>query len=485
LHGARICVPLLADGTVIGALVLVWARDRAIPEADRAFIVSLANQAAQALDRARLQQGRKAALERAETALALAQAAVHRTTGLQQLTAELSAAVTVDAVTDVVARVGAAMTEAASGIVMLLTADGQALEMQEQYGLPAAVGRAWQRVPLSLPTVATEAVRSVAPVVVLSQADLEARFPAILGRQSGPYRSRAAYPMVVDGRAIGCICFGWTDWRPVSDEDRQFGMAVAALAAQAFERARLYLEAQESLQMRDEFLSMASHELRTPLTSLKLQLDSLLKKAEAVPAAQMPHQALLPKLQRLDRQLGRLSKLVVELLDVARAAQGRLPFEFEPVDLRQVVREVADRYADEISRQGCALWLQCAPAVGDWDRSRLDQVVTNLLSNALKYGAGKPITVTTAVEGDEAVLTVKDQGIGIAAENHERVFERFERVVSIRNYGGFGLGLWIVREIVQAFGGRIAVDSRQDEGAAFIVRLPLRPVTPGTGAEPG
>jgi signal transduction histidine kinase len=144
-----------------------------------------------------------------------------------------------------------------------------------------------------------------------------------------------------------------------------------------------------------------------------------------------------------------------------------------------VVREVADRYAEELSRQQCALWLQCAEAPGRWDRSRLDQVVTNLLANALKYGAGKPITITTAVDGTQAVLMVQDQGIGIAPEDHHRVFERFERLGADHRDGGFGIGLWIVREIVRAHGGEVTVTSQPGQGATFCVRLPLSPTTPG------
>jgi signal transduction histidine kinase len=478
LPGAGVAVPLSAGGRPVGVMSFGFAGERALSDGDRGFVLSLAAQAAQALDRARLHAGRQQALEDAERALAQTQVAVERTESLQRLTADFSAAVTVEAISAIVGHEGVRSFGANLGLVFFLTESGDVLELVGSHNVPAAYQDSWRHLALSAGTPLAECVRLRQAVFCESGETWLARYPGAVLRCADWLGARIALPLIVHNRLIGCLAYEWQSDRPFSEEERQFLLAMAGMAAQAFERAQLYAEAREAVQMRDGFLSMASHELHTPLTSLKLTLDALVKKAVADPHGTMPIPFLQAKLQRLERQVGRLADLVVELLDVARAAQGRLPLTMEALDLREVVRDVADRYADELSRQGCALWLQCNPAVGHWDRSRLDQVVTNLLSNALKYGAGKPITITTRVEGDEAVLTVRDQGIGIAAENHERVFQRFERVVSGRHYGGFGLGLWIVREIVQAFGGQIAVDSKPDAGATFVVRLPLRPAAP-------
>src|SRR5690606_4483632 len=132
--------------------------------------------------------------------------------------------------------------------------------------------------------------------------------------------------------------------------------------------------------------------------------------------------------------------------------------------------ELVARFQDEAQRAGCVLRHEVAPSiVGDWDRLRLEQVLVNLIDNALKYGAGKPVLVTVARQDDRAVVTVRDHGIGIVPELQPRIFERFERAVSERNYGGLGLGLYIVRTIVRAMGGEVRVESTPGEGATFVV----------------
>jgi anti-sigma regulatory factor (Ser/Thr protein kinase) len=179
-----------------------------------------------------------------------------------------------------------------------------------------------------------------------------------------------------------------------------------------------------------------------------------------------------------ERQTRRIAKLVASLLDVSRITAGRLDLEVEEVDLATVVQEVLSRHEEELQAAGCALTVRCAgPAVGTWDRLRLDQVVTNLVSNAVKYGAGRPVEVLVRADDHTATLMVRDHGIGIPPEHQKRIFDRFERVVSGRHYGGFGLGLWIVRQIVEAFGGSIDVASQPGEGSTFTVQFP-RTYTP-------
>jgi PAS domain S-box-containing protein len=227
----------------------------------------------------------------------------------------------------------------------------------------------------------------------------------------------------------------------------------------------------EAIGLREDFLSVASHELRTPLTSLRLEVENLLRFArrKAGDAAG----DVIQRTERIDAQAARLNHLIDELLDVSRIAAGRLELQIEDVDLVGVIDEVRTRLGDEARRRGCVLEVRgLQRAVGAWDASRLDQVITNLLSNAIKYGAGKPIEITVSVTGDQAVLAVHDHGLGIPAEDQDRIFRRFERAASSRNYSGIGLGLWIVKQIVEALGGTVTVDSRPELGATFTVELP-------------
>jgi len=151
--------------------------------------------------------------------------------------------------------------------------------------------------------------------------------------------------------------------------------------------------------------------------------------------------------------------------------------ELSSTDLSELIREVVDRHRDTALRSGSEIRVEAPEAAaGVWDRSRLDQVATNLVSNAIKFGAGKPIDVRVWREGDRVRFSVQDGGIGIAPEDQVKIFERFERAVSRRSYGGLGLGLWISRQIVDAPGGRIDVESELGRGSRFIVDVPREAV---------
>ena len=294
-------------------------------------------------------------------------------------------------------------------------------------------------------------------------------------RASGA-RALATVPLRARGDALGAIAFASTTRRRFEAADVQLMQDLARLAVAAIDTARLYRRAQEAVKLRDEFLSIASHELRTPLTSLALQADSL----RAAAARGLVPDPLVHKTEVIRRNVERLSRLITNLLDISRIGEGRLALELEPVDLSDLVCEVAGRFEDELSRAGSTLQLDVpGPVVGRWDRLRLDQVVTNLVANAVKYGPGKPIEVRVRTDGDRVDLAVRDHGIGIPREAQQRIFERFERAVSDRHFGGFGLGLWISRRIVESLGGTIGVESEPGQGATFTVELwrePRRPV---------
>ncbi|HUL57879.1 MAG TPA: ATP-binding protein [Anaeromyxobacteraceae bacterium] len=261
---------------------------------------------------------------------------------------------------------------------------------------------------------------------------------------------------------------------PYTAEDEALLQDLAHRAAQAIENARLYGEARAAVAARDEFLSIASHELRTPLTALKLALENMRRVASPEAIAKLPPAYVHRVLDTAERQGQRLEKLVTALLDVSRIHMGRLELEFEEVDLAAVVAESVSQLEDEAAQAGSSIEVKGAAVRGEWDRLRVGQIVTNLLSNAVKYGAGKPVDVEFTGDGERARIVVRDRGIGIAATDQRQIFERFERAVSSRNYGGLGLGLYIVRRIVEAHGGTIRVESEPGEGAAFFVDLPLR-----------
>ena len=234
------------------------------------------------------------------------------------------------------------------------------------------------------------------------------------------------------------------------------------------ERIRL-AQAQEAIRLRDEFLSIASHELKTPLSAVQLQLESVLHRAQSL------DEKTRKKVERAYRGGVRLSDLIEALLDVSRIAAGKFFLALSKFDLGKAVEEVAERFREQAARDQCELILHLEERVmGEWDRLRVEQVVTNLLSNALKYAAGTSVELGVKGVGENAVLTVSDHGPGIPQSEWDRVFGRFERAASIRHYGGLGLGLYVARQVVEAHGGSISIQAVKPRGARFVVTLPRR-----------
>ncbi|WP_224363773.1 sensor histidine kinase [Hyalangium versicolor] len=287
-------------------------------------------------------------------------------------------------------------------------------------------------------------------------------------------------PLSSRGRTLAALSLIYADSnRRYTQADVQLAEDLARRAATSLDNGLLYKEAQEAIQARDSFLSVASHELNTPLTSLSLNIQALqraLQQASAGSSTPLQETATV-KLQAVHRQISRLANLIHELLDVSRITAGKLRLEPEEVELTSLTRELVPRFAEDLSRAGCELRMVTpeAPVVGYWDRLRVEQVLQNLLSNALKYGPGFPIQLHISADARSARVVVKDKGIGISIEDQSRLFQRFERLASERHYSGFGLGLWIVRQILDAMGGSIHVESAPGQGSVFTVELPLRP----------
>jgi signal transduction histidine kinase len=230
--------------------------------------------------------------------------------------------------------------------------------------------------------------------------------------------------------------------------------------------------AEGGVALRDEFISIASHELRTPLSSLLLTAQGLARSLDR-PGRGPSREELARALDVCVRQTTRLTLLVDRLLDSSHLAAGSFELRPEKVALVDVVRDVAQTFAPDAARAGSSIDVVGESEVqGRWDRMRIEQVVSNLLRNAITFGLGRPIRVAVTKEGDGARLTVVDQGVGIPREAQARIFDRFERAVSAKNYGGMGLGLYVVSRIVQAHGGHVEVESEPGHGATFIVDLP-------------
>lgn len=325
-----------------------------------------------------------------------------------------------------------------------------------------------------LARLADLAVQSLADVCLIDLVDGTA-VRRVAAAQKAPADESAAVklPLIKGGQTVGFITLAQVAGaRPYGARDLELARELASRAAIAIVNARLYRSAQDAVQLRDDFLSVASHELRTPLTSLILSLNTL----ERRPWADRPLAPLLDarRLGQAARQAERLDRLVGDLLDVSHLEAGHLNLQRGSVELGELVREVVARFEEDASRAGCVVTVE-APArvVGNWDGSRLDQVVTNLFANAVKFGAGKPIAIRVDQRDQTALLFVKDEGIGIDRQQQERIFERFERAVSPRNFGGLGLGLYVCRRFVDAHGGTIRVNSEPGVGSVFSVELPL------------
>lgn len=231
-----------------------------------------------------------------------------------------------------------------------------------------------------------------------------------------------------------------------------------ALKAAAISRNESEKKIQEAVQIRDTFLSVASHELKSPLTTLKLQVQMLERRED-----------LGKPMQRIKHQVARLNDLIDNLLDVTRISAGKIVYEPETFDLVPLVEEIIQ------GAEGSPLLSLKAPEkiIGHWDRHRIEQVIVNLTSNAIKYGNGKNVIITLEKTEDQAIIEVRDHGLGIAPEDLGKIFERYERVGNHTGINGLGLGLWIVKKILEGLGGDITVSSVVGEGTTFRVTLPV------------
>ena len=234
-------------------------------------------------------------------------------------------------------------------------------------------------------------------------------------------------------------------------------------------------ELERAVRMRDDFMSMVSHELRTPLNTLHLQTQLRLNQLKAGRVGEIGQ--LQAMAERDDRQIRSMVRLIDDMLDVSRIRTGRLAVTPAATDLADLVRRTCDNFAEQAQAASSSVTLQAPDAlVVECDPFRIEQVVTNLITNALRYGGGTPVHVRVQWEGELALVAVRDQGPGIAPEDQARIFGQFERSEAVRGKApGLGLGLYIARQIAEAHGGDIRVESRLGHGAEFQLRLPKLP----------
>ncbi|HWE22868.1 MAG TPA: PAS domain S-box protein, partial [Myxococcales bacterium] len=291
--------------------------------------------------------------------------------------------------------------------------------------------------------------------------------------------------------AFGVLAAHSTSLRDFTMDDVNFLQTVANVIAAALERVRMEeqvlraeqktqeervrtAQAREALRERDEFISVAAHELRTPLTALQLKVQGLDRVIRTSSVSEAGAKGMTSRLEGALRQIERLASLVERLLDVSRIAGGRLELAAESFDAAALLRQIADDFREPAAAAGAEIHVE-APAelMVQWDRLRIEQVLVNLLANAVKYGRGRPVHIRLDGARDRVHLEIADEGIGIAPEDVERIFTRFGRAAPVRNYGGLGLGLYIVKHIVEAHGGTIDVSSHLGRGSTFVIDLPV------------
>jgi signal transduction histidine kinase len=283
-------------------------------------------------------------------------------------------------------------------------------------------------------------------------------------------RSRISVPIGSGNDRYGAISFAKNDGLVHSAADLALAQELGDRLAMAIRNVREHRRLIDALGDRERLISIAAHELRGPLCSVRLCLQSL----------QRSRAPLTPKATRMVeimvKEERRVAHLIDDLLDLGRIRSGQLEMELSPVDLCEVVRDVSAQMQVQVAGASKLNVELHGPVMGCWDRSRLNQVVTNLVGNAVKYGQGRPVVIRAAADSqrESARLEVIDSGLGIAPELHGRIFEPFKRAVATGQQDGLGLGLYIVRSIVQQLGGTVNVDSRPGAGATFVVELPLQ-----------
>lgn len=459
---ANASLPIAVGGVAIGGLSLTFDGDREFGEDERSFLELIALHAAQGFERARLFRAQQAAQERAAF--------------LISASTLLGSSLDYEETLRNVARLAVPTIGSWCG-VELVGDDGELRSVAVMHQDPAKIELARtfrEKYPPrpdggGAPMVVRTGKSIMYPLISDEMIAASTTDPEQLAMiRALELSSMIVTPINDRGRTVGAISFVRSDpSRAYTPDDLTMAEQLAERAGAAIGNAMLYEQAQQAIRIRDEFVIIAGHELRTPLAAMSLHHQALAQ----LPAT-TPIEKVIERGKKLVGQSDRMARLVEELLDVSRISAGRITLERSELDLAGLVREVEGRMRDTFERANIPLTVRTEALNGSWDRGRLDQVITNLLSNAMKYGRGQPVEVALVEVGGLAVLTVSDRGLGIAPEDQQRIFRRFERAVPHRKISGLGLGLWIAAQLVEAHGGTIGVASTLGEGSTFRVELP-------------
>jgi PAS domain S-box-containing protein len=408
--------------------------------------------------------------------------AADRSARLQSIAAALSEALTPAQVADVVITQGIAAIGAQAGSIALLSAQGDALELIGATGYPAPVLDSWRQVSLSEDVPLAEAARLKTMVLIESTAALAERYPKLGQPSISEYRAWGAIPLLVDGHVNGTLGLSFRQAHEFSGDERAFLLTLASQCAQALERARLYdaehqarARAEAAVRMREQFLSIAAHELKTPLTSLLGYAQLFQRRSQRAGSLAEADQRALSVIVA---QAARLNRMVAALLDIARIESGQLSINREPLDLCELARRLVAEAHEQTEEH--PIEITCTPEqmLIEGDDLRLEQVLQNLIQNAIKYSPpGAPVTVRVEQQGAYAVVAVTDRGIGIPEAALAQLFQRFYRAPNVdeRQISGMGIGLFVVKEIMLLHEGTVAVESVEGQGSTFTIRLPLMP----------
>jgi signal transduction histidine kinase/ActR/RegA family two-component response regulator len=396
---------------------------------------------------------------------------------LQSVTAAFSRALSPPEVARVAVTHGLAALEASSAALALVTADGKHLELVDHEGMDPNAASRFRSVPMTMSSASVDAVRTKAPIFIETRELYEADYPSVAPLTPFTDGAKASLPLEVDGRVLGALGFAYDKWRAIDERERAFMCALAAVTAQALDRARLYADSEGALReaeaankLKDEFLATVSHELRTPL-------NAILGWASMLRGPPLEGAASAKGLDVIERNARSLARLVDDVLDVSRIIRGKLRVDQRSMDIGQVVRAAIDATAPAVAAKQLVFETVIAADVGnvDGDADRLQQVVWNLVSNAVKFTPrGGRVRVEVTRADDVIRIIVFDTGIGIDPAFLPHVFDRFRQYDSstTRPHGGLGLGLAIARHLVELHGGTLSVASPGNgKGAVFTVEL--------------
>ena len=477
-NGAWATLPLLAEDRAFGGITFVFAQPRPFGSEERGYMQAMAQQCAQAIERARLHAAEQQA--RAEV-----EAARQRQTMLAEASVELAASLDVQTTLETLARL--VVPHLADWCVIDLLEDDGSIQTavvthtdqtKEQLGWDIV-----RRFPIDpqAPGGTAAVLRTREPELVpaitdgvLAQIARDAEHLRLL-RAVG-MRSTLCVPLVARGRALGTIALiAAASERSFSRDDIPLLEDLARRAALAVDNARLYRASQQAVQARDTFFSVAAHELKTPLTSLLGQAQLMERRAAREANLSDRSRATL---RVIIEQAQRLNAMILAMLDSSRLEQGWLSIERNAVDLVALCRRIAAEVRPTLDRHRIELQTDEAALVVEGDALRLEQVVQNLISNAVKYSPhGGPVRVRLARDGRQACVAVSDEGIGIPAAAQQRLFQRFYRAsnVDALHISGMGIGLYVVKEIIGLHGGTVDAESHEGQGSTFTIRLPLAP----------